>query len=208
MFTPTYWTIIVMPCKRKSKKKTQSQKISTSTKNEPLPLEEEKSHIFSDQHNQATTIRPASPIPRESWETLVQKIECTEVDPGIAIEYADDAILHQILALPNSLLPQGVNASSSGVAFRAWIVGIITGIHPNSAVSLFAGGFSNAHFQHLTMPEYNAIINMIGGLAAVPWLNDCVINGLSAGRFICVTNGGRGFNAMDAIQVLGPFNCI
>ena len=58
---------------------------------------------------------------------------------------------------------------------------------------LFAGGFSNAHFQHLTMPEYNAIINMIGGLAAVPWLNDCVINDLSAGRFICVTNGGRGF---------------
>jgi hypothetical protein len=138
----------------------------------------------------------------ESLEDLVQQIKCTKLDPGIAIVYADDYILHQILGLPNSPVAQGVTAVASGVAFRAWVVGIVAGIRPNSAVPLSTGGFSNSHFHRLTMPEYNAIVN---SLTVPSWQVDCLRNGLSAGQFMCVYRRSRRSNAADVMEVVGPF---
>lgn len=141
---------------------------------------------------------------KETWESLVHKIKCSKEDPGIAIEYADDNTLHQVCALPNSLVPQGANAAASAVAFRTWMVEVITGICPNSAVPRTAGGFSDAHFQHLTLPEYAAVLNAFTGNTALPWNMDCLNQNFSAGRFFQVSHKGRGFNAMDEVQ-LGPF---
>jgi hypothetical protein len=143
----------------------------------------------------------------ESFEELCQKIECTKIDPGIAIEYADDLAIHAVLGLPNSMVAQGPNPAASGTAFKAWFVAVVVTAHPQCRVPLLmTGGFSDAHFQHLDIPEYNQVLNVLSSNAAIAWANDCVlaIPPWSAGKFFGVSHKGRGFNQIDQIT-LGPF---
>jgi hypothetical protein len=142
----------------------------------------------------------------ESFDELCQKIECTKIDPGIAIEYADDATIHAVLGLPNSMAAQGNTPAASAAAFKAWFVGVVSAAHPQCRVPLLAGGFSDAHFEHLDIPEYNQVLGVLGSNAAIAWAHDCMVAvpPVSAGRFFGVSHKGRGFNQMDQFAI-GPF---
>ena len=71
------------------------------------------------------------------------------------------------------MVAQGPNPAASAAAFRAWFVGVVSAAHPQCRVPLLAGGFSDAHFEHLDIPEYDQVLNVLSSNAAVARANDC-----------------------------------
>ena len=131
----------------------------------------------------------------ESTWLGIQAMVVTENDPGIAIEWSNDATLHACCGVPGSPVPQGATPAISAANMRAWFSALVNGIHPNAAV-----GGGAEFFHHLTMPEYTAVQNALYKPAVMVWYAPCVATGLSAGRFYCVTATGRGMNHADVVQ--------
>jgi hypothetical protein len=120
----------------------------------------------------------------------------------IAVEYADDLAIHAVLGLPNSMVTQGNTPAASAAAFKAWFIKVVSA----ARVPLLAGGFSDAHFEHLDLGKYHQVLNVFSSNAAIAWANDCIVAvpPLSAGRFLGVSRIARGFNQIDQLPQ-GPF---
>jgi len=129
---------------------------------------------------------------KESFKDVVQRMSTTADDPGIAIEYADDQTIHAGLQLAGSPIPPGINATASAAAFRAWIVGIITGIHAGCQVALLGGGHSDSHFDHLTHAEVLQCIMQVSLHSQWYRALDTANPPLSLGRWLDITAAGRG----------------
>ena len=136
----------------------------------------------------------------ESTWLGIQAMVVTENDPGISIEWSDDAMLHACCGVPGSPVPQGATPAISAANMRAWFSALVNGIHPNAAV-----GGRAAFFHHLTMPEYNVVVTVLLSIAVnFAWGGALNAAGLSAGRFYCVTAVGRGMNHADLLPLV-PF---
>nr|QUJ09353.1 crinkler 29 [Plasmopara viticola] len=157
---------------------------------------EQKNYDVKDSHCDAT------------WDKWVQRMEVgDENDPGIAINWADDAILHACLGVVGApgvagapevaIAPvaQGANAAASGAAIRAWFSGLVVAENVNSPVILAEGIRSSMLFHHLSLHEYGAIVDaLLTDPISLDWGHALRAAGLSAGTFNMVTDGGRGKN--------------
>ncbi len=135
----------------------------------------------------------------ESTWLGIQAMVVTENDPGIAIEWRDDATLHACCGVPGSPVPQGTMPAISAANIRCWFSALVNSIHPNSA------GGGAEFFDHLTLPEYHAVlIKLLAPAVSAIWLPRLFATDLSAGRFYGVSATGRGSNHADVIPCV-PF---
>jgi len=122
-------------------------------------------------------------------------------DPGLALEYGDDASIHAALGVTGSPVAQGATPAASAHALRAWVSATVFAVRaavgPQGAgVALLGGGFSDAHFHHLTGANLAAIITAF--TIPVAWAAGCQGLGVSCGKLFFVTNEGTGSNQMNA----------
>ncbi|GMF47432.1 unnamed protein product [Phytophthora fragariaefolia] len=70
-----------------------------------------------------------------TWAESVQLMEVGDVNnPGIVIDWSDDAMLHACLGVAGSPIPLGANPAASGAALRAWVSGLVVAVNTNSPV--------------------------------------------------------------------------
>ena len=131
----------------------------------------------------------------ESTWLGIQAMVVTENDPGIAIEWRDDATLHACCGVPGSPVPQGTTPAISAANIRSWFSAIVNSIHPDAAV-----GGGAEFFDHLTFPEYNTVSNALHTPAVMEWYTPLKAAGLSAGRFYGVTATESGMNHADVLR--------
>ncbi|KAE8895340.1 hypothetical protein PF010_g94 [Phytophthora fragariae] len=136
------------------------------------------------------TIRDAT------WDQLVQRMKVGDLGhPGIAISWADDAMLHACLGVAGAPIPQEANEVASGAALRAWFSGLVVAANANSPVTLARGIRSSEFFHHLSIVDYGAITDELHtDPSMLAWGCALGASGVSAGRLYVVTASGRGRN--------------
>ena len=126
-------------------------------------------------------------------------------DPGVAIDYGDNAAIHAALAVAGSPVPQGADPAASALAFRAWASATVFAVRatagPQGAgVALIGGGLSDAHFHHFTGANLAAIM-IAFNQPTLAWAYGCNGLGLSCGKMFFVTNEGVGSNQVNSSHV-------
>ena len=69
--------------------------------------------------------------------SVLKRISVTTNDPGICVEYSNDADIHAALQLPSSLVPAGATPALSALALRTWFAMLI----PLNITVIFNAGF-------------------------------------------------------------------
>ena len=132
------------------------------------------------------------------WNECVQKMKVKVDDPGIAICWADDEILHDCLGVTGpggavvAPVPQGADAAASGVAIRNWFSDLVLGVNRNSSAPLGEGIPSFMFFHHLTFPEFTRVKIQLQQRQMRAWATALDAVNLSAGKFVAVSGAGRG----------------
>jgi hypothetical protein len=135
---------------------------------------------------------------RRDFEKGIQKMQVgVEDDPGISIYWSDEATLHACLALPESLISQGVNPSASAQAIKNWFTSIVLEISPRAHIN-------DAYFQHMSTSEFGRIISALSTPQMRLWGTALDISNLTAGEMLLITSQGRGRNEATK-QTLPPF---
>jgi len=143
------------------------------------------------------------PTPSQKLQKMIAGLDVTEDDPGIAISYSSDGLLHACAGVAGSPVAVGLNIAATSANFRAWFAGIVHGASATSRVPIpYPGGvFSDVCFQHLTMAEYAAATSQLLAPAVLQWGVNLNAVGLSAGVFYNITSGGKGSTSI----VVHPF---
>jgi hypothetical protein len=89
---------------------------------------------------------------------------------------------------------QGENAAASGVAIRAWFSNLVIAENANSPAPLGGGLPSFMFFHHLSFSEYSKIVEKLLARPISRIWGSLDAAGLSAGKFVAVSDGGRGRN--------------
>ena len=144
-----------------------------------------------------------------------ERMDCDEANPGVVIQYTDDAQTHRVLNLPAvaaglrlparisggvPALQPGATPANSAANLKRWVDQVAVALCRADPFVMYCNN-TRAHglYHQMRQAEHQRFIAVFTNLHR--WTGECIANNISAGQLFSVEPAERGNMSMIHLQI-------